>query len=163
MASIVSSVIASANPQIDGRLAVREVHIDNSGNPNVVDYMADAGADLDAHLAADAVGLAASLTQAQIAGEVAANLNAVTAQGSVASPTFIYSTLQENAAALLETYNSSVGTTVIMIGDYLNSQTDTTLIAGSGLPQAEIDGLRSVWSANATTAAAIRAATPPVA
>lgn len=161
MATITSSSIVWANPQIDGRSAVREVHTDDSGVDHILDYLADAGADLDAHLAARAVDLAASLTQKQSDDEIFFNLQAVIAMGSVATPTFNHSTLQQNAQALMGLYNQSSGAAVIMIGDYLNAQTDDTLTAGSGLPKDEIDSFRPVWTDNATVATMIRAAAVP--
>jgi hypothetical protein len=51
---IVSSEIISKSVQIDGRISVREEHIDDAGVSSCVDYMAEAKADLDAHLKATA-------------------------------------------------------------------------------------------------------------
>lgn len=48
---IVSSTRLSANVQKDGRKAVRERHQADSGESQVREYLAEAGADLDALLA----------------------------------------------------------------------------------------------------------------
>lgn len=161
MAYIQSSTITWQIPDANGRIDVRETHVDDLGHPYIIDYVADPGTDLQAHLAASAANLVAFLTQSRIGNEIGTNVNLVIAAGSVAQPTFLYSTLQENAQALIGTYNNSSGVAAIMIGDYLNSQTDATLIAGSGLSQSEIDSFRAVWTQNAATAAAIRSAAAP--
>jgi hypothetical protein len=163
MAYIVSSTIVFANMQTDGRTAVLEKHVDDLGQIICINYMADAGADLNAHLTASALSIAASETESRTCVEISANLAQVSELGSVALPSFIYSTLQENARALIVFYNSSSGLAAVMIGDYLNAQTDDMLIAGSGMTKDEIDSFRSVWEQNSATAAAIRSASSPAA
>lgn len=54
---IVSSSIAWQEPQADGRLSVRELHIDDAGNEWQLDYLIDANADLEARLAEHAAQL----------------------------------------------------------------------------------------------------------
>ena len=73
MAAIVSSVIAWSNPQIDGRLSVREVHTDDQGNVFNVDYMAAKGTDVTAVMEARIPTILAEATalQAQEAAESA--------------------------------------------------------------------------------------------
>lgn len=58
---IISSTITLDNPQVDGRFVVRELHIDDQGNEYNFDYMADAGMDINARLAARADELNAEL------------------------------------------------------------------------------------------------------
>jgi hypothetical protein len=45
----------SANVQVDGRLAVRELHEADTGEYEVRDYLAEAAADLDAMLEANSL------------------------------------------------------------------------------------------------------------
>lgn len=61
MNQIVTSLISLSNTQIDGRIAVRERHTDDSGNLYLVDYMADKNMNLTNHLANDALQLTAQL------------------------------------------------------------------------------------------------------
>lgn len=48
---VITSTRLSANVQRDGRLAVRELHEADGGESEVREYLAEAGADLDAMLA----------------------------------------------------------------------------------------------------------------
>ncbi len=50
---VVTSTRLSANAQRDGRLAVRELHAADGGESETREYLAEAGADLDAMLAAN--------------------------------------------------------------------------------------------------------------
>lgn len=47
---IVSSSIVWALPQEDGRIVVRESHVDDQGRESIVDYVAEEGTDLGAKL-----------------------------------------------------------------------------------------------------------------
>lgn len=60
---IISSSFVYANPQLDGRTVVKEQHTDDQGNDYYVDYVAEVGTDLDAHLAASAEALNGSFSQ----------------------------------------------------------------------------------------------------
>lgn len=63
---IVSSEIIEDSPQVDGRRAIRERHVDSHGTPHDVDYLADADADLDAMLSLHAAGVAVQLAAAEV-------------------------------------------------------------------------------------------------
>lgn len=53
--AIVTATRIEASPQIDGRIAVRELHTSDAGDSDERSYLADAGADLDAVMAANSV------------------------------------------------------------------------------------------------------------
>ena len=61
--------------------------------------------------------------------------------------------------ALMLVYNNSTGLTLVNVGDYLNSQSDSFLLQGlqeTDYTEAQIIEFRSVWAQNAITAAAVR-------
>jgi hypothetical protein len=64
--TIESSTIESDLPQIDGRRWVAEVHTDHLGVEHRVTWMADAGQEADAFLAARAEQIEQQLAQAEI-------------------------------------------------------------------------------------------------
>lgn len=64
--SIVSSAIAEDAPQKDGRRAIRERHVDSRGVAHFIDYIADAGADVDAMMAANAARILEQLAAAEV-------------------------------------------------------------------------------------------------
>lgn len=155
--TIISSTIVQSLVQIDGRISVCEQHVDSLGNTYTINYVADAVIDIEPHLEASAAALPEQITTQNTQAEIQSNLKLVLQQGSLAQPIFTWSTLQQNASSLISLYNSSSGADTIMIGDYLNSQTDDVLVSGSGLPQIEIDTFRTnLWTINATSATAIR-------
>lgn len=63
---IVTSTIIEDSPQIDGRRAIRERHIDSHGNAHDVDYLAEADADVESILATHAAGVAAQLAASEV-------------------------------------------------------------------------------------------------
>jgi hypothetical protein len=65
MATIISSAVIANNPQKDGRSVVSEQYVDDKGNVFTYDYMADAGTDLNAHLAARIPDVLADATAMQ--------------------------------------------------------------------------------------------------
>ena len=159
MMQIISSSIISQNVQIDGRIAVVESHVDDKGNVTQIDYLADADFDLNAHLAQSAVSLTNQMQQAAMQGEINQNVSSVITNGSLATASFNYSTIQQNAQALMLVYNNSTGLTLVNVGDYLNSQSDSFLLQGlqeTDYTEAQIIEFRSVWAQNAITAAAVR-------
>ena len=153
--SIVSSVIAATDTQKDGRKWVRELHTDHVGVQYVRHYLAQAADDLNAALAAYAVILAANTT----ASEIASNLSAVLTTGSLAVPTFIYSTQGANLAALRAAYAISTRNEAIMIGDFLSSLTDGQLQTIFSMTAGQVTTLRSNrLTPAASLAASIRSA-----
>ena len=151
--SIVSSVIAATDVQKDGRKWVRELHTDNVAVKWERSYLAGALDDLNAALAAYAVILAANIT----AQEIASNLSAVLANGSLAVPIFVYSTQSAHLTALRAAYAISTRNDAIMIGDFLSSLTDGQLQTIFSMSAGQVTTLRSSkLTPAATLAASIR-------
>lgn len=154
--SIVTSVIASDQPQRDGRRRVHEVHTNHTGSSHSRTYVCDAGFDAAAALAAYAVLLAAELR----AFEIARNVDQVKTFGSLAVTTLIHSTGAENFAALRAAYLTMTRTEAIMSGDFLSSLTNPQLMTAFSMTNAQVNTLRTNKLTPAATAAAtIRAAT----
>ena len=153
--SIVSSIIADIAVQIDGRKWVRELHTDNIAVKWERNYLAGALDDLNAALAAYAVILAANIT----AQEIASNVSAVASIGSLAVPTFVYSTTGQNLTALRAAYAVSTQQQAIMIGDFLSSLTDGQLQTIFSMSGPQVTSLRSAkLTPAATLASSIRSA-----
>ena len=64
--AIILSNIEHQLPQKDGRTYVKEVHIDHAGNAHEVEYLADAGVDVEAVMAARVAEIEARLKQAEL-------------------------------------------------------------------------------------------------
>ena len=62
---IVTSTRLEASVQIDGRIAVRERHVSDAGDQQETQYLADAGSNLDAMLAANGRAFLAYLATRQ--------------------------------------------------------------------------------------------------
>lgn len=147
--SIASSFIESTSLQKDGRSWVHEVHTDQIGAQYDRNYLADAGFDTAAALAAYATQLASDI-QAQ---EIARNIADVTANGSLANPTTVYSTAAQNFTALRAVYQFATQVQAIMIGDFLNTLTSNQLQNAFGLTAGQVTTLRANKLAPAATAA----------
>lgn len=153
--SIVSSVIAATDTQRDGRRWVRELHTDHVGVQYVRNYLAGAADNLTTALAAYALVLVANSNLEEIAKNVAT----ITVDGSLASPTLVYSTLAENRTVLREVYRNATRTEAIMIGDFLNTLTDNQLATVFGITTGQAATLRTNKLAPAASlATSIRAA-----
>ena len=153
-ATIVSSVIASQTAQRDGRISVHEIHTDSLGVLWDHFYLALATDNLATALAAYAVILAGNLTQTEIAN----NITAVSTIGSLATPTFVYSTPAQNATALRAFYATTTQAQAVMIGDYLNTLSSAQLQAAFGLTAGQVTTLQTnKLQPAATLAASIRA------
>lgn len=152
---IVSSVIVDTGVQKDGRKWVRERHVDHVGSLYERTYLAGGADDLDAALAAYALVLASNLTLA----EIAANVAAVVANGSLANASMVHSTAAQNRAAGRSAYLSATRTEAIMIGDFLSSLTDGQLQTIFSMSAGQVTTLRTNKLTPAASAAAtIRAA-----
>lgn len=136
---IVSSVIAEINPQRDGRRWVRELHTDHVARQYVRNYLTTALADIDAALAAYAVQLAADIKAAEIGNNIAQ----ITANGSLAGTSTVYSTAAENFAALRLAYQTAVRVEAIMMGDFLSSLSNAQLQAAFGFTAGQVTTLRT--------------------
>lgn len=149
MATIVSSTITHRNTQLDGRISVRELHIDSLNNNYVFDYMADQNTDQNSHLATSAANI---IPQVAIL-EIASNMASVATFGSLAAPQFNFSTVAANVAALRIIYAGASQAQAIMIGDFLNSLSNAQLQSAFGLTGQQVTNLR----ANTLSPAAVQA------
>jgi hypothetical protein len=140
MAVTVQSSQAASDPvQKDGRAWVYETIVLSNGVSLRRWYFADAGADQAAHLADWVSNTLTDLAQA----EISANIAAATALGLMATPTFVYSTVAQNAAALRDAYAQSSRVEAIMIGDYLNTLTNTQIANAFGITTGQAATLRA--------------------
>lgn len=137
--SIVSSIIASIDTQKDGRKWVREIHTDQVSIQYARNYLAQAADDLNAALAAYAIVLASNINLA----EIAANVAAVMANGSLATISLVYSTAAENRAAGRLAYLNATRTDAIMIGDFLSSLSDAQLQTIFSMTSGQVTTLRT--------------------
>lgn len=154
--SIVSSSLIAEGAQADGRRWIAETHTDNIGLKYVIRYLADVGLDTAAVLAARAITLASDIANAEIAQNVAA----VVANGSLAVLTFNYSTALQGRNALRAAYLTATQVQAIMIGDFLSSLTDAQLQAAFSMTAGQVTTLRTNKLTPAASAAAtIRATT----
>src|SRR2546421_411202 len=132
--AIISSVIESISLQKDGRSWVHEIHTDQVALKYERSYLANAGFDTAAALAA----YAAQLTTDIRLSEIAKNIADVTSNGSLATPTTAYSTAAQNFAALRAVYQFATQVQAIMIGDYLNTLTDVQLQNAFGITAGQV-------------------------
>lgn len=153
--AIVSSVIEAISPQKDGRSWVHEVHTDQVGVKYDRNYLAAAGLDTAAALVAYALSLADDIQ----AREIGKNIADVATNGSLASPTLVYSTAAQNFSSLRAVYQLATQTQAIMIGDFLNTLTDLQLQNAFSITAGQVTTLRANKLVPAATAATtIRAA-----
>ena len=154
MAIVLSTIIEDA-PQIDGRRWVCERHVDQRGIERLVRYLAAAGFNALAAMAARVADINADL----IAQEIAANIDAVTADGSLAAPVLNYSTAAQNFAVLRASYAGMTRVQAIMTGDFLSSLTNGQIQTAFEMTAGQVTTLRANKLTPAATAAAtIRAA-----
>ena len=154
-ATIANSVIASQSPQADGRIWVHERHTDTLGIIYDIFYLAADATGLAAHLSASAAQVLANA----VASEIANNISSVETIGKFAVPTFAYSTVAQNVAALRIAYAAATQTQAIFIGDYLESLTDVQLENAFGWTAGQVATLRTNYLIPAqTSATSIRAA-----
>jgi hypothetical protein len=152
---IVSSTITSNNVEADGRRRIDELHIDDQGAQIQFTYLAAGNVDVAAILAARAASLPALARDR----EIAKNIFDIKQLGSLATPTFVYSTVAQNVAALRVAYKNATQLDAIFIGDFLSSCTDAQLMAAFGLTLPQVTTQRTVRLTPAANAAAtIRAA-----
>lgn len=151
---IVSSIIESTSQQRDGRAWIRELHTDQVGVQYERNYLANAGLDTAAALAAYAILLATDIRDR----EIARNIASITANGSLADTSTIYSTAAQNFAVLREAYRTALRVEAIMMADFLNSLSNTQLQAAFEFTAGQVTTLRTnKLQPAATLAASIRA------
>jgi hypothetical protein len=152
--SIVSSVIARNDVQADGRRWIYEIHKDQAGVEHYRSYLAAAGFDTAAALAAYATQCWADIQ----ASEISQNISQVTTLGSLATTTLVYTTAAANFAALRVAYQTATQDQAIMIGDFLSSLTNGQLQTAFGMTAGQVTTLRTnKLTPAATLAASIRA------
>ena len=152
---IVSSVLIEHSPQRDGRFWSGERHTDQLGVAYEFHSLLAAGTDATAVMNGRVAGLNAQL----IANEIAANLAGVETTGAQFAPTFSYSTVAQNAAAVRAAYATMTQTQAIFTGEFLGSLTDAQLQSAFGLTAGQVTTLRTnKLTPAATQAATIRAA-----
>lgn len=155
---IVSSQITQNNLQIDSRRAIVELCIDDQGISYTANYMADAGADLNAHLAATVAALEIQIAGAKaqaIQNEINNNVTAVMTIGSLAVPVILLSTPTANVIAFRAAYKTATQLQAIMMGDFLNAQSDAALQVAFSLNAGQVATLRTTTLQPAAAQAAI--------
>lgn len=152
---IVSSLIVEDSAQKDGRRWIRERHTDQIGQRYEFAYLCAAVFDAAAALAARIPFVNAAL----IADEVAANVADVLANGSLATPRLVYSTAAQNFAGLRAVYASATRQDAIVIGDFLDTLTNSQLATAFSITVGAAATLRTNrLDPAAALAASIRAA-----
>lgn len=140
---IVSSTYEAGATQTDGRVWVHEVHTDQLGVEHTRDWLAEAGADLEAALAEHAAQQGTALHD----GEIAANVLAVKTLGANAVLSFEHSTLAESVAAFRAGFAQSTPPEALMTAAFLASRTDDVL--SPWMTPQQIAALRSLPSLEA--------------
>ena len=115
-ATIVSSVVVSDSPQIDGRRWIHERHTDSLGATYDYWWMAEIGAVDTQFLATHAGQLLSQLAVNEIAANTLAALN----QG-VPPLTYNYSTTAQGIVALQAFWATATGWPAAQMGNYINS------------------------------------------
>lgn len=140
MANIASSTFTAGSPEIDGRTWVHETHVDVAGLSHAVTYLAPRDADMAGALAAHAASLGNDLQSAEIAANVAQVLD----QGAEAVMTFAYSTIDETIAAGLSAFPGATPVQAIMLGDWLQAQTNENLQTWFGLSADQVAAIQAL-------------------
>lgn len=138
MGNITSSAF-EVSTQANVPKTVHEIHTDLAGVKHDIVCWAEAGADLTAAMNSHAVDLGINLELY----EVRTNISGVTSLGSLFSPTFVYSTVAENVAALRLAYQTASNFQAVMVGDFLNSLTNAQLQSAFGLTAGQVTTLRT--------------------
>lgn len=153
--TVSSSSAAQDAAQTDGRRWTKLLINLSNGRPIIRRYLAPVGDDAAAALADLANRILDELADA----ETMANVMMVSALGSLAVPTFVYSTAAQNVAAAREAYRSTSDEAAIMLADYFNTLTNGQLQSAFGINLAQATALRTnTLAPAAVTAAAIRIA-----
>lgn len=156
MPAIATSTVATSPPETDGRFWTAETHTDTLGLLHIFRYLAAVGTNVNTVLSARAAQLNIDIP----AAEIATNINAVMTLGSLATPTFNFSTAAQNASALRAAYQTATQLQAVMIGDFLSTLTDVQLENAFSLTQAQVTTLRTnKLTPAANIAASIRANT----
>jgi hypothetical protein len=153
--SIVSSTVTTESAQRDARFWVHELHTDNIGLKYPFDYLANAGTDFNAKLAARATTLAAKIA----ADEINTNIIQIATQGSLAVLTFNYTAAVDQLPFARAAYVNATQMQAIMTGDFLSSLTNGQLQTIFSMTAGQVTTLRAnKLTPAANAAASIRAA-----
>lgn len=146
--SIVASVVLEDAVQVDGRRAIRERHTDHLGEFHFRAYVAEAGFDAAAALAARALALVDELRVV----EFYANLARVYAAGPLAVLTFNHSTAAEERVLFRAMYKTLAREQAMAVGAFLNtlSLAQIALIFELANPSAELTALKARLTTKAT-------------
>lgn len=144
--SVVSKI---QNVQQNGTTIVTAVMGDSVGPHYNYVFSAPSGYNIDAFLTQLGANLANDLT----AWEIYNNLQLVSTLGSQAVPTFVYSTVAANVAALRVFYASATQMQSVWIGDYLSSLTNVQLENAFGWTLGQVTTLRTNFLTPAASAA----------
>jgi hypothetical protein len=143
---ITTSTILWDQAQADGRRYIRERHVDHLAIAHLIDYLAPAGADVNAILAARAVALVDDLAQE----EIAADLAAIYVAGPLAVVTTNHVTLSDVRTALRNAYKTVTREQAFALGAFLNTLTNTQLGNLFGVSGAQLTALRTRLQTKAT-------------
>lgn len=155
MTVTVQTATGKSYQQQDGRFSVVEIITLSNGRVEQQVFLAQAGEDLAAHLTQTGANLLLVLAQL----EISSNLSDVQNNGSLAQPTFVYSTVAQNAAAVRAAYLVATQTGAAMIGDFVNTLTNVQIASAFGITTGQAGTLRTnVLVPAAALAAQIRAA-----
>jgi hypothetical protein len=153
---IASSAVVDFAPQKDGRVYVREQHLDSFGADHSVSYLSAAGltrAQANAACSARDAGITAQMTT----DEITANIAAVSTLGANAVITFRESTVAQNAAAVRAVYKDMSQLQAVFTGEFLSTLTNGQLQTAFGLTAGQVTTLRTnTLTPAANVAASIR-------
>lgn len=149
---IVSSTIIEDAAQINGFRWITELHTDQLGLQYRMHYMTAAATNTAPIMAAHAVQIGANLT----AQEIASNVAAAIASGSLAVMVYNYSTQAQSDLAIRQAFQFATGVTAINLGDYLRTLTAGRLTVAFSL--GNVISLTAALAAIGTQATAMRAA-----
>lgn len=154
---IVSSAVVDFAPQIDGRIFVREQHLDSFGVNHSQSYLATEGTTLaQANVACAAKD--AAITAQMTANEIQTNINQVSTFGKFATITLNESTGAQNITVFRAQYALMTQLQSVFTGEYLSTLSDASLELTFSMTQPQVATLRANFlTPQAAEAASIRA------
>lgn len=143
--AITSSAIIEDRAQIDGRRWITERHTDNLGIQRFVQYLAEAGADVQAAMSERLTQFIADIKKREIDRAIANALE----DGPAVSPTLNWNTNTEFGLALREFYKTANQRNACRIGWYVTqfNLTDNQLRTFFGLTAGQVTAARAKLNA----------------
>ena len=135
--AIVASVIVEDRAQIDGRRSIIERHTDHLGVPQMLHYLAESGADVNAAMLARV----AALGQAAADAEMVQNIAHIMV-GDYGKVTTQYVTVADARAVLRAIYQTGSGEVIGRMAGYLLTLPDSQLRSIFNMTQAEVNQLK---------------------